>query len=214
MKISKKLDPTEADLDAAFAVADEDKSGNVDEFEFSRLFQLVQAGKVKGLGKVKATERAEFRAAVKGTGEAFRAGDTVAWTKADDDLPEGTVGRVLCVHPDGDVEVLFATARGEELFTFAAASLILAAEAPGEAAAAAVAAGEADSEATRLRARFYARLAAQEAGSEWRGGEEEALNKAEFKALVSHLQLPPPRWCWRCRSAAPLLAPRPPLGYR
>jgi len=38
--------PTDADLEAAFTVADENRSGNVDVFEFIRLFQLIKTGKV------------------------------------------------------------------------------------------------------------------------------------------------------------------------
>ena len=43
--------PTIVDLDAAFKLADEDKSGNVDLQEFVQLMKLVSAGKVTGLGK-------------------------------------------------------------------------------------------------------------------------------------------------------------------
>jgi hypothetical protein len=43
--------PADADLDAAFAVADADKSGLVDEEEFVKLMRLIKAGKVEGLGE-------------------------------------------------------------------------------------------------------------------------------------------------------------------
>ena len=42
--------PADVDLDAAFKVADADKSGLVDEEEFVKLMRLVKAGKVEGLG--------------------------------------------------------------------------------------------------------------------------------------------------------------------
>jgi len=42
--------PLDADLDAAFTVADADKSGLVDEEEFVQLMRLIKAGKVEGLG--------------------------------------------------------------------------------------------------------------------------------------------------------------------
>jgi len=43
--------PSEKDLEAAFALADDDKSGGVDEREFVALFELAKQGAVKGLGK-------------------------------------------------------------------------------------------------------------------------------------------------------------------
>ena len=43
--------PTEKDLDAAFVVADADKSGRVDFAEFAALYELVKSGEVVGLGK-------------------------------------------------------------------------------------------------------------------------------------------------------------------
>lgn len=43
--------PSEKDLEAAFALADDDNSGGVDEREFVALFELVKQGAVKGLGK-------------------------------------------------------------------------------------------------------------------------------------------------------------------
>ena len=49
----------------------------------------------------------------------FVEGDTVFWDKSDEDIPAGTSGRVLRVHYDGDVEVLFADA----IFTFQACAL-------------------------------------------------------------------------------------------
>jgi Ca2+-binding EF-hand superfamily protein len=43
--------PSMVDLDAAFKLADEDKSGTVDVQEFVHLMRLIKAGKVTGLGK-------------------------------------------------------------------------------------------------------------------------------------------------------------------
>jgi hypothetical protein len=43
--------PSDKDLDAAFTLADVDKSGGVDEREFLHLYELVAAGKVHGLSK-------------------------------------------------------------------------------------------------------------------------------------------------------------------
>jgi hypothetical protein len=34
-------------------------------------------------------------------------GDLVFWKSADDEVPPGTVGRISCCFPDGDVEVAF-----------------------------------------------------------------------------------------------------------
>jgi len=94
---------------------------------------VANAGKVKGLGtafqgsaaarlKVEAEYKAGCAASV-----ALGVGDNVCWTDADGDLPAGTAGQVLCVHGDGDVEVLFPVAGGgAQVFTFAAAHLKIA----------------------------------------------------------------------------------------
>jgi len=138
--------PSAADL--ALAIADDDRSGDVDVFEFIRLFNLVRAGKAPG----RESAVAGAGPCAQSGGVALRAGDTVAWVKADDDLPEGTVGRVLCLHDDGDVEVLFPTmgaagAATEVVFTFAAEHLALV--------------GGSSSEALDLRRRFLAKARAE-----------------------------------------------------
>ena len=46
-----KIEASDKDLTAAFKLADEDKSGAVDEAEFVKLYELALAGKVTGLGK-------------------------------------------------------------------------------------------------------------------------------------------------------------------
>lgn len=100
--------PSDEDLAAAFTLADENRNGTVDVFEFIRLYNLVRAGKVHGLGTMALPQRRQVRVLAQGqpaasaAKEAFREGGTVAWTKADDNLPENTVGRVLCLHDDGD----------------------------------------------------------------------------------------------------------------
>ena len=86
-------------MDAAFTLADEDKSGTVDVFEFVRLFSLIKAGKVKGLGKrnmmsFSTGKKDDFKKAFSGDGAAFVVGDAVSWKKCDEDLPVGTVGQV------------------------------------------------------------------------------------------------------------------------
>jgi hypothetical protein len=63
--------------------------------------------------------RASTTATKKVTGAPFVGGDVVCWRKSDGELPLGTRGRVLRVHRDGDVEVLFADA----IFTFAGSAL-------------------------------------------------------------------------------------------
>jgi len=128
--------PTERDLDAAFVLADEDKSGRVDVYEFIKLFVLVQNGKITGLGRRKsifggrggtndssfAKKRAAALAAIKGAGQPFELGSAVCWKGEDEDVPKGTIGKVLCCHDDGDVEVLFRSlATGtESVYTFGA----------------------------------------------------------------------------------------------
>ena len=42
--------PSQADLDAAFEQADEDRSGGIDEAEFLKLYSAVKRGDVKGVG--------------------------------------------------------------------------------------------------------------------------------------------------------------------
>jgi hypothetical protein len=117
----------------AFTLADEDKSGSVDVFEFIKLFRLIREGKVEGLGKntfLRRKSNAKLAAQVKSAlcddGKPFEAGALVNWVDADDDIPSGTVGKVLCCHDDGDVEVLFPnpTTGVESTFTFGAARLV------------------------------------------------------------------------------------------
>ena len=48
----------------------------------------------------------------------FAAGDEVTWKGSDEDLPPGSVGKVLLVHGDGDVEAVFTTANGPKTFAF------------------------------------------------------------------------------------------------
>jgi len=68
----------------------------------------------------------------------FGVGDEVCWKGADDDLPEGTPGRVVKVHPqDHDAECVFQTTDGPRTFTFALDRLTLIARAPASAAPAA-----------------------------------------------------------------------------
>jgi len=129
--------PSERDLDAAFVLADEDKSGRVDVYEFIKLCFLVQNGKITGLGRRKSVfggsdigandssvekKHAAAIAAIKGEGQPFALGSSVCWRGADEDIPRGTVGKVLCCHDDGDVEVLFRSpATGtESVYTFGA----------------------------------------------------------------------------------------------
>jgi hypothetical protein len=128
--------PTERDLDAAFILADEDKSGRVDVYEFIKLFVLVQNGKITGLGRRKsifggrggtndssiAKKRAAAVAAIKGEGQPFEPGSAVCWRGEDEDVPKGTIGKVLYCHDDGDVEVLFrsAVSSTEAVYTFGA----------------------------------------------------------------------------------------------
>lgn len=123
--------PTEKDLEAAFELADENKSKTIDVEEFLKIFNNVKAGLVKGLGtafqgsaaarrKLEADYKAGLRKA------AFDVGDVVLWKKADEDIPEGTTGQILRVHSDGDVEVLFPmVAGGTDIFTFGPTDVIL-----------------------------------------------------------------------------------------
>lgn len=58
---------------------------------------------------------------VRGTGHPFVCGELVCWRGADADIPAGSVGEVLCIHDDGDVEVLFfAGTAYEAVYTFGA----------------------------------------------------------------------------------------------
>ena len=113
---------SEKDLEAAFLLADEDKSGRVDVFEFIRIFSLIHKGEVKGLAKKPQRRKSQFQESLKGPAAALGLGpgDAVTWKGADEELPEGTVGKVLAVHDDGDVEVIFPTAAGPTTFTFGA----------------------------------------------------------------------------------------------
>ena len=118
------LDPSDSDLEAAFTLADDDGSGRVDVFKFVRLCQLIKMGKVTGLGKASKQAQGNFSNDVKGAGSSLAPGDAVRWKGADEDIPAGTVGRALCVHDDGDVEVLFPVGdAGEAVFTFVASRL-------------------------------------------------------------------------------------------
>jgi hypothetical protein len=64
---------------------------------------------------------APFDEKVRGAGHPFACGELVCWRGADADVPAGSVGEVLCVHGDGDVEVLFfAATASEAVFTFKA----------------------------------------------------------------------------------------------
>jgi len=119
----------DADLDAAFIAADEDNSGSVDLFEFIRLFDLVKSGALNGLGSAPASaQKASPAKRSTNTANSRRAlmeGDECTWVNADDDLPQGTLGRVLRVHEDGDVEVLFfPEGKPEAVFTFRASALV------------------------------------------------------------------------------------------
>ena len=50
---------------------------------------------------------------------ALAAGDSVTWQGSDEELPEGTLGKVVEVHhEDGDAECIFETAAGPKTFTF------------------------------------------------------------------------------------------------
>jgi hypothetical protein len=119
-------------LDAAFVLADEDKSGRVDVFEFIKLFNLIRDGKVAGLGKKsflglgsKSKQAQQVKSALSDAGKPFEAGASVKWLDADDDIPRGTLGKVLCCHDDGDVEVLFrsSVSGADAVFTFGAGCL-------------------------------------------------------------------------------------------
>lgn len=154
--------PSARDLAAAFSLADEDEeAGAIDLFCFIKLFTLIVAGKAHGLGrkpsssssssllkavlpqasqaeaKRYAQQRKAFKSALAGHGEALTIGDEVTWKSSDADIPRGTVGQVLFVHPSGkypgpvgpDVEVLFSIAKKEsgrsepKSFTFAMSRL-------------------------------------------------------------------------------------------
>jgi len=115
----------------AFTLADEDNSGSVDVFEFIKLFRLIREGKVVGLGKKSFLRRnsklaAQVKSALCDDGKPFEAGALVKWMGADEDIPSGTIGKVLCCHDDGDVEVLFPNpvTGVESTFTFGAEYLI------------------------------------------------------------------------------------------
>ena len=121
----------EADLEMAFTLADEDKSGSVDVFEFIKLFRLIREGKVEGLGKKSFMRRksklaVQVKSALCDDGKPFEAGAFVKWMDADEDIPSGTVGKVLYCHDDGDVELLFrsAVSSTEAVYTFRAEYLI------------------------------------------------------------------------------------------
>jgi hypothetical protein len=119
----------DADLDAAFIAADEDNSGSVDLFEFIRLFDLVKSGALIGIGSAPpSAQKASPAKKSTNTANSRRSlveGDECTWHKADADLPQGTLGRVLRVHGDGDVEVLFfPEGKPETVFTFSQSALV------------------------------------------------------------------------------------------
>jgi len=136
------------DLEACFEVADEDKSGYVNEDEFVIIMKLVEAGKIKGLGQGSVVARngtLSVRAlgVQEGLAEAcvFAVGDTVKFKESYAmDMPTletGTLGLVLAAHEDGDVDVLFHGAksalavitRGEEQFALVSRCALSAASA-------------------------------------------------------------------------------------
>ena len=58
---------------------------------------------------------------MRGKGHPFVCGELVCWRGADADIPAGSVGEVLCIHEDGDIEVLFfAGTAYEAVYTFGA----------------------------------------------------------------------------------------------
>ena len=91
--------PSDKDLDAAFAIADQDKNNAVDVFEFIRLCSLVAKGEVTGLGKGGAKSKKKFRGSMLGKGLTLQPGTDVTWKGADEDLPAGTVGKVRALTP-------------------------------------------------------------------------------------------------------------------
>jgi len=123
--------PSDKDFEAAFELADENKSNTIDVEEFLKIFNNVKAGKVKGLGTAfqgSAAARRKLESDYKEGLQkaAFDVGDEVLWTKADEDIPAGTIGQILRVHLDGDVEVLFPmVAGGTDIFTFGPTEIIL-----------------------------------------------------------------------------------------
>ena len=106
--------------------ADENRSGLVDVFEFVRLFSIVWQGKAIGIAQRSGRARRRFaREARGGGGETGRLqpGDEVYWKGSDEQIPRGTLGRVLMLHSDGDVEVLFVGTGGPAIHTFSALRL-------------------------------------------------------------------------------------------
>jgi hypothetical protein len=186
--------PPDTDLDAAFTLADDDKSGKVDVFEFIKLFTLVADGTVKGLGKKKSLfwssakkkQHADFKARLALSSLPFRPGDQVAWKGADDDLSAGAVGTVLCVHDDasGDVEVLFySTAAGAEAtFTFGVDRLVAVREAK-----ALVPAENNEARAARKRVAL-ARLAVVAKKSEARATQAKVKGAAKARKVILERQ--------------------------
>jgi hypothetical protein len=53
--------PSDKDLDAAFIIADEDKSGSVDEAEFCALYRIAKRGEFKGLGQSSFLKRSSIK---------------------------------------------------------------------------------------------------------------------------------------------------------
>ena len=111
------------DLEACFEVADVDRSGYVNEDEFVIIMNLVEAGKIKGLGQGAVVSRnGALSPRALGVKEGlevaavFAVGDTVKFKESSamsmPTLQAGTLGLVLAVHGDGDVDVLFHGANG------------------------------------------------------------------------------------------------------
>ena len=94
--------PTDKDLDVAFVLADEDKSGLVDEEEFVKLYTLIQRGEVTGLGKRSlfggGKKAASFR-------KSLGAGDGAARPPASADSPALTAAAELTLEEMGEVRV-------------------------------------------------------------------------------------------------------------
>ena len=111
--------PSVKDLDRAFTVADADKSGNIDIFEFIRIYQLIKSNAVAGMAN-NVDVVIQFTESLTKEIDGFKPGDAVYWKGSDADLPKGTEGKVLCLHGDGDAEVLFA----KKVYTFSTDRLV------------------------------------------------------------------------------------------
>jgi len=87
------------------------------------IWRLIKLGKVEGLGSAGERRKTDFAASVLAKDKPFGPGDSVVWKSQDEELPKGTIGKVLCLHDDGDVEVMFPTTEGLKTFTFQARRL-------------------------------------------------------------------------------------------